>query len=512
MTKDPRLVRLDANRLSVRNDPGVDATLFANADVPVESGAVDELVGVMGLSDTVGRLAGRDPSYFDGEPSLRKVAVTPDFHKGAGIPIGTVMATRGFVVPQAIGNDINCGMRLHVTSLSADKVAGRLDALEAACRHAYFEGGRNLPMTRVQREAMLREGVTGLMNAVPKSRADGLWSVFNELRVDSDPDRIHAHGTFRAGKVPDTLNAFLGPAGGGPSRDGQTGSIGGGNHFVEVQRVSKIVEGATAHAWGLREGQVVVMVHSGSLSVGHHCGARIRDLLRAAYPAGVPHPANGIFPLAEGDRHQMAMDQFWDTMSTAANFAFANRLFLALMAITGLREACGPFETSLLYDAPHNLVWREQLEGEAVFLHRKGACPARGFDAMAGTPFAYYGEPVLVPGSMGSSSFVLAGRGNADALWSASHGAGRAMSRGDALRADDAAFEKFMAEFRVVTPVDLRRPDIAMRRDIVRKKLEDIKKEAPFAYKGIGPIVRTLADAGIAQPVAELTPMMTVKG
>lgn len=193
MTKDPRLVRLDANRLSVRNDRGVDATLFANADVPVESGAVDELVGVMGLQDTIDRLADHDPAFFEGEPSLRKMAVTPDFHKGAGIPIGTVMATRGFVVPQAIGNDINCGMRLHVTSLTADKVAGRLDALEAACRHAYFEGGRNLPMTRAQREVMLREGVTGLMNAVPRSRADGLWSVFNELRSDADPDRIHAH-------------------------------------------------------------------------------------------------------------------------------------------------------------------------------------------------------------------------------------------------------------------------------------------------------------------------------
>jgi tRNA-splicing ligase RtcB len=97
-------------------------------------------------------------------------------------------------------------------------------------------------------------------------------------------------------------------------------------------------------------------------------------------------------------------------------------------------------------------------------------------------------------------------------LWSASHGAGRAMSRGDALRGSDAEFRAFMEAFRVVTPVDLRRPDIAMRRDIVQRKLEDIKKEAPFAYKGIGPIVDTLTEAGIAQPVAELTPLMTVKG
>ena len=199
-------------------------------------------------------------------------------------------------------------------------------------------------------------------------------------------------------------------------------------------------------------------------------------------------------------------------MSNAANFAFANRMFLALMALKSLRDSCGPFDVSMLYDAPHNLVWKEQMDGESIFLHRKGACPARGFDAMADTPFQYFGEPVLVPGSMGASSFVLAGRGNADALWSASHGAGRAMSRGDALRGDDEAFRKFMKEFRIVTPVDLRRPDIQMRKDIVEKKLEDIKKEAPFAYKGIGPIVNTLSEAGMAQPVAELIPLMTIKG
>jgi tRNA-splicing ligase RtcB len=112
---------------------------------------------------------------------------------------------------------------------------------------------------------------------------------------------------------------------------------------------------------------------------------------------------------------------------------------------------------------------------------------------------------------MGASSFVLAGAGNPDSLWSASHGAGRAMSRGDALHASDEAFQAFLKAFRVVTPVDFRRPDIAMRRDIVEKKLEDIKKEAPFAYKGIGPVVNTIAEAGIARPVAELVPMMTIK-
>lgn len=131
---------------------------------------------------------------------------------------------------------------------------------------------------------------------------------------------------------------------------------------------------------------------------------------------------------------------------------------------------------------------------------------------MEATPFAHYGEPVLVPGSMGASSFVLAGQGCSGALRSASHGAGRALSRGEAMQGRDREFAEFLKTFRVVTPLDLRRPDLKARRDILEKKLDEIKQEAPFAYKGIGPVVRTLEEAGLARPVAELTPLLTIKG
>jgi tRNA-splicing ligase RtcB len=195
-------------------------------------------------------------------------------------------------------------------------------------------------------------------------------------------------------------------------------------------------------------------------------------------------------------------------MHNAANFAFANRLFLALIAEEALARACGELDMSLVYDAPHNLVWKH----DKSFIHRKGACPARGLEDMAGTPFAWYGEPVLVPGSMGAPSYVMAGMGNEDSLWSASHGAGRALSRGEALKVSDEEFERLMRDVRVVTPVDFKRQDVRQRRDIMAKKMEDIKKEAPFAYKGIGPVIDTLKNAGIARSVAELKPLMTVKG
>lgn len=499
--KDSRLQRVDANRLKILNPLGVDATLFANERVPVESSAIDELIGVSGLKHTLERLVTHDKHFFDGEPALKRMAITPDFHKGAGIPIGTVMATRGFVVPQAIGNDINCGMRLHTTSLRADQLIGKLDMIEFAARHLYFEGGRSIPMTRAQRTALLQEGLVGLLNAVPRTQTEGLWAAFHERLTGNDLKSVHAQGQYQTSSVWH-LDDFLGPKE-GMTRDGQIGSIGGGNHFVEIQRVAKILDGSTAHAWGLRENQVVIMVHSGSLSIGHHTGSHFRDVLRDIFPQTLKHPENGIFLLPTGERYRAALDLFWIAMSNAANFAFGNRMFLALMAMKAIEGACGAFDTSLLYDAPHNLVWKESLEGEDIFLHRKGACPARGFDAMEGTPFAYFGEPVLVPGSMGASSFVLAGMGNEESLWSACHGAGRAMSRGDALKGNEAEFQAFLKRFRIVTPVDFHRPDIAMRRDIVEKKMEDIKKEAPFAYKGIGPVIETITDAGLARPVAE---------
>ena len=120
MPHDPRLTRLDATRLRVNNARGVDAVLFANEQVPVEAAAVTELIEFLDLQRTVEQVAEASPDSFDEPPGITQVAVTPDFHKARGIPVGTVLQTKGFVVPQAIGNDINCGMRLHVTSLRAD--------------------------------------------------------------------------------------------------------------------------------------------------------------------------------------------------------------------------------------------------------------------------------------------------------------------------------------------------------------------------------------------------------
>lgn len=507
---DPRLTRVDENRLRVENPQGVDATLFARHDVPVESAAIDEFLTLLELEQTVERFAEHHPDAFDKDPGIRRVALTPDFHKARGIPVGTALATQGFLVPQAIGNDINCGMRLHTTSLDADRVVGHLDELETAFRHIFFQGGRNIPMSRNQREALFQGGLSGLLDATPSSLDEGLWSLFHEAPLERELDRVEHRGSLPAREIVG-LEDFLGPDD-HLSRDNQIGSIGGGNHFVEFQAVDRVLDGTTAHAWGLEPGKVVLMIHTGSVSIGHLCGSAYRDAVRQLFPTELKHPDNGIFILPQGERFRPQQDLFWDGLHNAANFAFANRLFLSLMAWSGLRRIWPDVDLSLLYDAPHNLLWKDQFEGEDVILHRKGCCPARGYEAMAETPFAYHGEPVLVPGSMGASSFILAGRGNQNSLHSASHGAGRQLSRGDAMRGHDHEFRSFLDNFRIVTPVDLRRQDIRLRRDILEKKMLDLKQEAPFAYKGIGPVIETLSEARVARPVVELKPLMTIKG
>jgi tRNA-splicing ligase RtcB (3'-phosphate/5'-hydroxy nucleic acid ligase) len=290
---DSRFTRLDAHRVRIENPHGIPVNLFAAEDVPVEHRAISELLGLLDLSETVQRFAEADPEAFDITPSLERVALTPDFHKAQGIPVGTVLRTRGFVVPQAIGSDVNCGMRLHLTSLNADNVTDKLDDLETAFRGLFFEAGRSIPMTRAQREGLFLNGLEGLLESTPTSLETGLWKLFQRANIAADLERIEAQGSHPASQV-FGLEDFLGQ-GEGSSRDSQIGSIGGGNHFVEIQRVEKILDRGIAHAWGIRPGMVTVMVHSGSVGIGHLSGSVYREVVRQIYPKSLKHPKNGIF-------------------------------------------------------------------------------------------------------------------------------------------------------------------------------------------------------------------------
>ncbi len=490
---DPRLVRVDDDWLRLPNPYDIPVDICAGADVPIESSAIDEILSVLQTADTLERL---------GDAAIERVVLTPDLHKGAGIPIGTVLKTRGALIPKAVGNDINCGMRLEATSLTADQVRPRLDALEGRLRHLFFEGGRRIALSGLQREALLRDGLPGLLG-VPGD-AEGIWASVRP--EDSRPGRVHgsAYPTTTAEPFRDWIDSA-----GGTSYDSIIGSVGGGNHFAELQYVAAVHDRQAAYAWGLGVGQVVLMVHSGSLSLGHQANASGMDLARAAWPDELPVPDNKIIPMSLDERSERPRRRYLDAFGNAANFAVGNRFFLSLMMRAALTAECGDLTADLVYDAPHNLLWQND---DGTVVHRKGATPAGGYAAVADGPYAMWGEPVIVPGSMGAASYALRGHGNPRTLASACHGAGRCVPRGVASKANDDDLDAFLRDFRVVTPLDHRDPGVARRTDVMTAWRRDLKQEAPWVYKDIGPVVSSLERAEVATPVAELRPLLTVKG
>lgn len=436
------------------NPHGVPAVLMSGPDVPIEPKAIRQALRLCALAP------------------VERVVLTPDLHVGPEVPVGVAFDTRGALVPGAIGNDVGCGMRLAVFDDAID-----LDeaALGARLRAVFFQGARDLRLRPADRLAVLEHGLAALLDAPHVTGGDGGWAHVAD-GLSGHLERAHRSGGMDAGGVDDTLAAWARRTG---ERDSQLGSLGGGNHFCELQRVVEVVDGPTAWAWGLRAGALAVMVHAGSLGFGHVAAARGRA--EAVLPSGPEQ------------------DAYVRALRNAANVAWVNRFALTAMAVGAVADVLGTRPRWVTVgDAPHNLIWRE---GDR-WRHRKGASPA---EAPATGPYAYTGEPVLVPGSMGDSSWVLAGTGAEAALRSTSHGAGRVLARGRAARTRD---DDADGRLRVVTPID---PAVA-RRDVRAEHDRRVREEAPRAYKPIGPVVDAVVAAGAARRVARLEPLLTVKG
>lgn len=482
-------------------------SIYTPEGIPPEKKALDELSSLLEIEDTIERMNHLEQKNH--MLSLEKVVMTPDFHKGAGIPIGTVMMTKGFVVPMAMGNDINCGMRLYITDMKEEKIREKLPLIITEIRKIFFEGGRNIPMNNIQREAVFKEGLTGLLETYTETEGMGIWKYYDARVQEKELEHVSFNGSLRADDT-EGLGDFIGTSK-VPTYDDQIGSIGGGNHFVEMQKVMEIFDGQTANAWGIKKGDITIMIHTGSLSIGHQSGMINRMITESVYPKRLTHPENKIYPLIEKDILRNEWNRFWNTTYNAANFSFVNRLLLGFMIQGAVNNIIGHSEMKLLYDSPHNFIWKQVMDGEVYYIHRKGACSARGIEEMYDTPFAYYGEPVMIPGSMGSSSYLLKGTGNKDVLWSASHGAGRRLSRGEAIRGNDEEFKDFMARFHVITPIDPKRPDLKGRMDILKKWEESIRSEAPYAYKDIDQVISVHEKNKMAGLVARMEPILTIK-
>ncbi|HEV7558770.1 MAG TPA: RtcB family protein, partial [Kofleriaceae bacterium] len=455
--------------------------------------------------------AGKIAAFWgDDVGRLERVVLTPDFHRGGGIPVGTVGQARGFVVPQAVGNDVCCGMRFLVTDITRDEIAPHLDTLHRPLRAVFFQGKREIPMSPRQREALLRDGLWGLYETRDDNAGSGIWRHYDARAQEADLSRVHFQGVLPATGV-FAFADYIASSGAVDSRDSQIGSIGGGNHFVELQVIDEILDGTTAHAWGVEAGTLAIMAHSGSVGLGHPVGGFFLDKAREIYPKEMKRPEHGFYAIPARGPHAALAARYLDAMRNAANFAFGNRLLLGLMTIRVLSEVLGrAVGARLVYDAPHNLIWEA---GDDVYLHRKGACPALGGDPnLAASPFRFTGHPVIIPGSMGAASYLLAGLGNEAALCSACHGAGRSLSRGKSRHVDERTYASTFERLRVVAPIDPTAPDVRLRRDVLAEYHDRLKEEAPYAYKDITPVVKTVEEAGVARRVARTWPLLTVKG
>ena len=419
----------------------------------------------------------------------------PDIHWGYGFPIGGVAATDvdagGVISPGGVGFDIGCGVRLIRSDLGFTKtVKPKLRELVTILgkRVPRGVGGKGkLQLSGSDVDRVLREGVKFAL-----SRGVG-WEEDAELAEDfgtlsnADPDKISDRAKER----------------GGP----QLGSLGGGNHFLEVQVVDEIRNRTAADAMELFEGQVCVMIHSGSRGLGHQaCQEYVRDIDRLMPELGIEVPDRqlGSVPMD----HPAAQDYF-GAMLAAGNFARANRHVLTEAAreafMHTFHKPARELGLSLVYDISHNLAKIEEYEidgrSRRLCVHRKGATRAFG-PGHPELPDRYkpIGQPVIIPGSMGTASFVLVGTEEArhKSFSSTCHGAGRAMSRTKAKKE--------------MSGQDLKRELEAQGILLAASQPKLLSEEAPYAYKDVSEVVETCEGAGISKVVARLRPVGVVKG
>ena len=425
--------------------------------------------------------------------AVRYALAMPDIHQGYGFPIGGVVATElpdGVISPGGVGYDINCGVRLLGTYLDEEEVAPFLDELatqlQRDCPHGVGRGG-HIKLKRNELISLVEQG--------------GNWAKKNGFATEMDLEHTEENGRIAgadASKVsPRALQRGL----------EQIGTLGAGNHFIEVDIVDEIFYQEAAACMGLFPGQIVVQIHCGSRGFGHQvCSDYVKRFQPVVHRYGIMLPDRELVcaPLSspEGQDYLAAM-------SAAANYAFVNRQVLThLIRQSFQRTLAGKVRNPYvyqIYDIAHNMakIEEHQVEGRSVkvCVHRKGATRAFG----PGSPvlpdkYRTIGQPVLVPGSMGTASWVLVGtKGSMDqSFGSTCHGAGRTMSRTKAKKS--------------VHGSELRQQLEAKGIRVRAGSLRGLAEEAPIAYKDVDRVIEVVHGAGIAKKVARIVPVAVVKG
>ncbi len=425
---------------------------------------------------------------------LGRSMAMPDIHWGYGFPIGGVAATdfdEGVLSPGGVGFDINCGVRLVRTNLTELDVKGKVNALI----DSMFE---NVPSGL---------GSKGKVRLDPNQLNDVLdtgseWAVQNGYGWESDIAHTEENGSMK--NADSTFVSHDAKKRGAP----QLGSLGAGNHFLEVQRVEEIFDPAAAKVYGIdHAGQIMVMIHTGSRGAGHQIATEyIRQMESAVKKYNIDLPDR---QLACAPAHSPEGEAYFKAMACGANYAWANRQLILHWVRESFEKVMSrsaeEMDMKLVYDVCHNIAKLEehQVGGQRkkVYVHRKGATRAFG-PGHRDVPQDYrdIGQPVIIPGDMGTASYILAGTDNAmkETWGSTCHGAGRVMSRQQAMR----QFTSHQIK------EDMRRDGIYVK----AASKEVLTEEAPFAYKRIDDVVKVVDGAGISRLVARLKPLGVMKG
>ena len=419
----------------------------------------------------------------------------PDIHWGYGFPIGGVAAFRtesngngmGVISPGGVGFDINCGVRLLRTDLVEQDIRSKQKELIDELYNEVPAGlGSKGKITLSDRE------IDSVLSIGAK------WAVDEGYLWESDLDVLEENGCIE-NSSPENVSHYARKRG-----RKQVGSLGSGNHFLEVQKVDEVFDEEAAKAFGLFEGQAVVMMHTGSRGCGHQvCQDHLDCVLRASKREGIDLPDK---QLAAAPLDTKEAQEYLGAMSSAANFAWANRSLISYATRKAFSNVFGGDGKSLgmdtVYDVSHNIAKIEKHSGEDLCVHRKGATRAFGPGSLdIPSKYRSFGQPVIVPGDMGTSSYVLSGTSGAMAktFGSTCHGAGRAMGR-------KAAFKKFDSKDLVKRLWEKERIYVRARSPRV------VSEEAPGAYKNVSDVVDVCHASGIANKVVRLKPMGVVKG
>jgi tRNA-splicing ligase RtcB (3'-phosphate/5'-hydroxy nucleic acid ligase) len=417
----------------------------------------------------------------------------PDIHWGYGLPIGGVIATdtesEGVITPGGVGYDINCGVRLIRTKLVKRDVMRSMKKLVDELFNAVPSGVGATGEVNVGEKEKEKLMVNGAEWAVGKGygwQSDLEYCEENGAIAGADPGKVSEKACLRGKK--------------------QAGTLGSGNHFIEVQTVDEVYLPDIAEVFGIEKGQIAIMIHTGSRGLGHQvCGDYASLMTKLSSKYGIEVPDRQLSCVPFGSSHA---EDYLGAMRSAANFAWCNRQVITHFVRRAFERVFGESAESMgmsvVYDVAHNIAKIEKhiVDGRprVLCVHRKGATRALP-PGHPDLPDRYIrsGQPVMIPGDMGRFSYLLAGsEGSAETFHSACHGAGRQMSRA-------AAVKEAQGRFVIKELTD---------KGIVARwsGKDTMKEEAPYAYKDVGHVVDIVEKAGIAVKVARLCPLGVVKG